>query len=159
MKKMLLTIVLSLVVGFILGKYFLDQYDDGLQLVPTFKAQKSSTVYVLQYGVYSNYDSMKRNVYELSSYVYQVVNDKYYVFVGITKSEENLEKLENFFKQKEYSIYVKELNISNSLYLDLLDNYDELLAGTDDFASIQVICNQVLEKYNEVINENKGTTS
>ena len=57
--------------------------------------------------------------------------------------------------------YVKELDVNNKKFNEVLNQYDALLKETTDDKAISTICNQVLSKYEElVINvESKGDTT
>ncbi len=155
MKKYFWSIILSLVVGIYLGKFTLSQYDDFNVFPVSFNYD---TVYFLQQGVYSNENVMKNNMADFEYYIYDVEDDGYHTYVGITKSQDNALKVKEFFKQKGYDIYIKENNINNNNFISILNQYDILL-GDASFDAIDSICNQILSSYEElVINENKGDT-
>lgn len=155
MKKYFWSIILSLVVGIYLGKFTLSQYDDFNVFPVSFNYD---TVYFLQQGVYSNENVMKNNMADFEYYIYDVEDDGYHTYVGITKSQDNALKVKEFFKQKGYDIYIKENNINNNNFISILNQYDILLGDASSDA-IDSICNQILSSYEElVINENKGDT-
>lgn len=82
------------------------------------------------------------------------------MYVGITKKEENKKKLEEYFNKLGYDTYVKEFEIENENFNEVLIQYDNLLKETNDEKAIETICNQILNKYEElVVNaESKGNT-
>jgi len=155
MKKYFWSIILSLVVGIYLGKFTLSQYDDFNVFPVSFG---SDTIYFLQEGVYSNVDIMKNSMSSFDYYIYDKEDDGYHTYVGITKSRENALKLEGFYKEKGYDIYVRENSINNNSFVSVLTQYDILLSNADK-DSIDSICSQILGSYEElVINEDKGDT-
>ncbi len=155
MKKYFWSIFLSLIVGIYLGKFTLSQYDD-FNIFPVNLTY--DTVYFLQQGVYSSEDIMKNNMSSFDYYIYNLEDDGYHTYVGITKSKENALKIKEFFKEKGYDIYVKENNIKNNSFISVLNQYDILLSSADN-SNIDSICNQILSSYEElVINEDKGNS-
>lgn len=148
MKKYLLTFVMALFIGFFLSYFFLNQYNDfkGIRVSNT-----GSNLYFIQYGVYSSLESLEKNTINLQNYVYNIDNDLYYVYVGITKEKNNAEKIVNYYKSLGYNTIIKEFGISNKKFLELLTNYDELLMNTTDNNAISAALNQTLMKYEEVV--------
>lgn len=153
MKKYFWSIFLSIIVGIYLGKFTLKQYSD-LSVFPV--SYNSDIVYFIQYGVYSNEEVMRESMSSFSYYIYDKDDDGYHTYIGITKSLENAEKIKEYFINKGYDIYVKENNISSSVFISVLSQYDLLLSEASGEA-IDDICNQILSSYEElVINEDKG---
>lgn len=144
-----LPLILCLTVGFFMGKLMFSQYDDkqGLKLV----SSASEKVYFIQQGVYSSKESMEKNTSNLTYYIYTIDNDRYYVYIGITKNEENLDKLKGYFDSLGYNIYVKEFYISSESFITVLDQYETMLSETTDSKTIGAICSQILSKYEELV--------
>ncbi len=148
--KFLFPLVSAIVIGFLLGKFMFNQYDSKSNIKTVFN-QKGEKVYFLQQGVYSSKESMEKNTSSFDSYIYDLIDEKYYVYVGITKNEQNVQKLQGFFKDMGYIIYVKEFNIDNEAFLEALSNYDEMLLNTDSSKTIKTVVSQILSKYEELI--------
>lgn len=148
MKKYMLTFLSALIIGFFLANFFINQYDDykGIKV-----NSMGEELYFIQYGVYSSIDSMEENTISLQNYVYNIENDLYYVFVGITKSEGNADKIVNYYKNLGYDTIIKKFAISSENFIDLLTNYDDVLTNTNDKTAIASVINQVLMKYEEVV--------
>ena len=66
MKKYFVTIIISLLIGFLLANFMLRQYDSTVKVIPTFK--QNETIYLVQQGVYSSLESMKDNTKKLNYY-------------------------------------------------------------------------------------------
>ena len=59
MKKYFLTIIISLLVGFLLSNYMIKKYENNPLSLPVFN--ETETVFLIQQGVYSSYESMQKN--------------------------------------------------------------------------------------------------
>ena len=148
MKKYLLTFLIALIIGFFLSIFFIRQYDDfdGIKV-----SSPGENLYFIQYGVFSSLESLEENTISLQNYVYNKQDNLYYVYVGITKLEENAKKIVEFYKKKGYDAIIKEFGITNKKFIELLLNYDEVLKNTEDETVIGSIINQILTKYEEVV--------
>lgn len=148
MKQYLLTFVMALIIGFFLNYFFINQYDD-------YKGIKVSNIgeelYFIQYGVFSSIESMEENTISLENYIYNTIEDKYYVYVGITKEEENANKIINYYKNLGYETIIKKYSITNKEFIEVLKNYDEVIKNTEDNTALASITSQILTKYEEVV--------
>jgi len=148
MKKYLLTFVITLIIGFFLCDFFINQYNEyeGIKVSGT-----GEELFFVQYGVFSSIESMEENTIALQNYVYNIDEGLYYVYVGITKYEDNAEKIVNYYKSMGYDAIIKQFEITNQNFINLLVNYDEVLKNTKDETAISSVINQVLIKYEEVV--------
>lgn len=151
MKKYLISIISCVLVGLLMGKIIFEQYksNDTLAVSTT---SISEEVYFFQTGVYSSLDNMKKAMSNINSYAYILEDNKYYVFLAITKNEENKEKLKNYFNSLSYNIYIKKITIDNEAFLNTLNEYDKLLKDASSNSDIKKINDAVLEKYEELVN-------
>lgn len=140
-----------------MGVYMFSQYDkeniENVSLTSNYINQK---IYVFQYGVYSNKNNMINNLKDIN-YTYQLIDNKYYVYVGMTKNKENIEKLKKYFKSLSYNIYLKEIEVDGE-FVETLEQYDLLLDEAITNESISTILSTTLAKFEEY-NENKGNTN
>ena len=151
MKKYTVPIILSIVVGVYLGKFMFNQYDN-LTLFSV--SNESSTLYFLEVGIYNTIDEMKTAMSNFSYYIYNVDKQGIHSYIGITKNKKNSQKIKEYWKEKSYDIYEREINITNSNFISVIEEYDKLL-DTAEGVGIEDICGQVLSSYEElVINEN-----
>lgn len=114
----------------------------------------NQTIYIFQYGVYSNKENMINNLNKIN-YVYEVLDNKYYVYVGMTKNKDNVDKLKNYFKSLSYDIYVKELEV-NGEFAENLSQYDLLLNEAVTNESISTILKTTLSKFEELALNDKN---
>ncbi len=146
--KYIIPVLIALIVGFFFSYYVFNQYESKEKIKTIFS--DNNKVNFIQYGVYSTKESMEENTKALNYYIYNVIDNKYYVYIGISKSNIGTEKLKGYFKELGYDIYVKELSLSNNKFITTLEQYDLLLENTNDKDTIKTICNQVLAKYEEM---------
>ena len=149
MKKYILLTILAISIGFFMGKLFLEQYEgyDGIKLT----SSNGEILFFIKYGEYNSADEMEKDTLNLENYIYNVINDKYYVYVGITNDKDNLVKLTNYFSSKGYNVITEEFLITNKAFLEELKNYDEIIKTTDDEIVLSSICSQILTKYEEIV--------
>lgn len=155
MRKYLIPILLCLLVGVLMGKMLLDQYK--VEEVDKVSSQNiEEKVYFFQAGVYSNIENAKNASSVLDSYIIVEQESKFYVYVGITKDEENKEKLKNFFEEEQYDTYLKEIILTNYGFLENLNQYDVLLKEATTKNEIKAVNKTVLATYEEMMNDDKN---
>lgn len=148
MKKYIVTISLALLVGFLLSNYMIEKYEKNPITLPVFN--ESETAYLIQQGVYSSYESMQNNTSNLSDYIYSNLDGMFYVYVAMTLNEENVSKLQNYYKDKGITTIVKTTTLNDSDLITTIQQYDTILNQTTDKSTIKEICKQVLSKYEGV---------
>lgn len=151
MKKIFILVAVAIALGGISGKILFSKYEDLDQFV--FSDDKK--VYFLEEGVYSTKQSLDNNTKEISPKLVIKDDDKYYVYVGITKSIDNAKKIKKMYTNKGYSIYEKEKNITNTEFLNNIEQFDVLVESTKKERDITTIQEVVLSNYEEMI-INKG---
>ena len=140
MKKYILTIIISLLVGVFLSNYVIKEYDSDI--LSTFSEKK--TLYLVQQGVYSSIDSMKENTSNLNEYIYSNIDNLYYVYVGITLDVENASKIQKIYDME---TIIKTNIISDKELIEYIEKFDIVLKETNDKETIKEITKQVLKKY------------
>lgn len=148
MKKFLFPIFVSLILGVFMAYFIIRQYEDMPTLAVSSEAE---TLYYIQRGVYNDMDSMTNSMKDFTHYIYNVEDNQYYAYIGITTNKENALKIQNYYKTLGYDTFLKDKITDNDDFISILKQYDELLTKTDDNESIKVICNQVLAKYEELV--------
>jgi len=137
-KKILLLMILLGIIfaGFLILKYKNKDID----------VLSTETVYLLQIGAYQNYENVVKVTKTLPSYVIIEEDGKTKIIVGITKDNNNLEKLKKNYE----NIYIREEQIDNKEFLDYLTKYDYLLNETNNYETIEQINHKILNKYSEI---------
>ena len=88
MKKIIIWGLIFIVLGFILGEFI---FSDKIELIK--KLKKGDTYYFLEEGVYKDYKSIENNLSDIGKNIIVKKDNKYHVYVGITKDLEVLEKI------------------------------------------------------------------
>lgn len=146
MKKYLLTIIVSLLVGFLLSFYMLKEYE-SVNIIPAFNVKE--TAYLVQQGVYSSMESMQENTSHLTDYIYSVIDNMYYVYIGISLESDNVNKIQEYYKSKDIKTIIKTTTISDNDLINSLRQYDMVLKETNEEETIKEIIKQTLSKYKE----------
>lgn len=148
--KTALSVVFAVIVGFLMGKFMLNQYNSEYELAPVFN-QNSDKYYFLRQGEYESFEDMEQNMMGFDYYIYDEKDNKFITYVGITKDYDNMIKIQGYFTNAGYTIYVDEINFKNEAFSVLIDQYDQMLRETEDNLTIKGICTQVLAKYEELV--------
>lgn len=132
-----------------MGKIFLEQYDkyEGLRIT----SNEGEILYFIRIGVYDSIEALEKNTISLANYIYNEIEGKYYVYVGITRNSKNLIKINNYFSSLGYNTITEEFLVTNTNFLKELANYDNILEGTEDDIVISSVTNLILSKYEEVV--------
>ena len=132
---------------FFIGQFLLNQYHNKEKIKPAFSEKEKFSLFNKGYIQQKKYGKEYPN---FSHYIYHLKEDKYYVFIGITKNNKNADKLKKYFKEVGHDTYIKEFEVNNKEFLEILGQFDLLLEKTNDPETIKTICNQVLSKYEEL---------
>ena len=146
-KSTILYILIAVIIGITIGRYIFNEYN--IEAKTTIK-EENSDIFLMQYGVYSSEENMLTNTKKLKNYFYYKDNDGYHVLIGITKNENLKQKIVDSYGISE-NIYMKRVNVNNQEFLNLLNQYDDLVSTTDDKDIIISAQKQILSKYEELI--------
>ena len=146
MKKTFMMMIIAVVLGSIAGSVLFSNYKEN----NVYAFSNSKNLYFLQEGVYSSMDSVNRNTKDLNNKLVILDNDKYHVYVGITSNIKNAKKIKDVYKDMGYSIYQKEINVSNTEFLNNIEQFDILLdkANKSDLLTIEEV---VLSNYDDLV--------
>ncbi len=145
--KFLIPILCSILLGFLFGKIIFQEYDS----LNTSTFSEDNNIYLLQYGAYSSNDNMRSHTKDLDNYVYEVIDNKYYVYVGMTSNKNNADKVKDIYKDKGVDLYIKESSVDDEDFLNSLSQYDILLKEATNEADIISISNVILTDYQELV--------
>ena len=147
MKKNIKYILITIIIGILIGKYIFNQYKIETKGV---SKNTDDNIYLLQYGVYKEKENMTKNSENLRNYLYYKDEKGYHVIVGITKNKKISQKIVDSLSLSA-NIYIKGIKIDNLEFLELLEQYDSLIMQTDDNEIIINAQKQILSKYEELI--------
>ena len=146
MKKKLIYFLILLVAGIIIGRK-ISLATENIQI--TFNEE--STYYFLQEGVYSSKKILEENIKNMNLKVVETVDNKYHVYLGITKDENIAKRLKEIYEEQGYQIYIKEITLSNEEFNNNVTQFDLLINNTESTKEILTIEEVVLANYEEII--------
>ena len=146
MKKHLIIGLILIIIGFNIGNLI---FSTNNKILTSINRQK--VVYFLEEGIYYNEKSLKTNTSNLTNKIIEKDNNKYHVYVGISKSKKIANKIKNIYKQKGYSITIKEKNNISEEFLINLEQFDLLMKATKDQDEVLTIEEVVLANYQEIL--------
>ncbi len=147
MKKKIFYILIILTTGFIIGRniYLSD-------IKETFS--NKDIYYFIQEGVYSNKSIMEENIKNMDLKIVDEIDNKYYVYLGITRDSTIASKLKEIYEQQGYQIYIKEVSLSNEEFKNNVTQFDLLINATSNTKEILTIEKVILANYEEIIKKN-----
>lgn len=145
-KKVIIPILIAVLLGCVSGKILYESYESKNN-----NDSKYFNSYLLQVGVYSDKHSLKQATKNLHDYIVKEENGKYYVYMGITTSKKNADKIKKAYESKNIDLYIKEDNINNVEFLSSLEQYDVLLDSVTKDKDILSINEVILSTYDEMV--------
>lgn len=143
MKKTSITAIIFILIGYTIGNYMFN----NKEIID----YKKDTYYILQEGVYSDAENLQNNLKHLSMKAIDYSNNRYYVYVGITRDLEVLEILKNIYAKKNIKVYQREKNIKSEEFLQNVTQFDMLIKAAKEDDEILTIEEVVLANYEEII--------
>lgn len=143
-------IVISIIIGFSLGMIIINQYRDKKELVPVFN-NNMTDIYFIELGKYNSLEEMQNKMLDIPYYIYNDDNDIYTSYIGISTNEKNALKIKGYFDNLGYVTNIEVIGVSNTIFIDVLKEYDKLLETSND-KTISSICSQILSEYEELVN-------
>ena len=143
-KKFFFPLFWAIVIGFIFAQAIYKEYRSE-------SSKKEYNTYILQEGVYSDKDVLEEHLKNLNKYILMEEDGKYYVYLSITTSLDNANKLKSLYEEKKIPVSVKKANISNVAFVTNLEQYDLLLEQVETSSEIFAINETILSSYEELI--------
>lgn len=144
-KKLITTVIITLVIVIIIFKFAIS----GSTTKQMFNQQP--TYYFLQEGIYTSEQIMKENTKNINIKYVEKKDNKYYVYLGITKSESNATKLKKIYEEMGYQIYIKEQSLYNEEFESNLEQFDLLINSATTKDEILTITEVILANYEEIV--------
>ena len=145
MKKIIVKGIILILFGFFIGNYIF-----GTKIEPIKRIKNKQKYYFLQEGVYSNEQLVKDNLKDITKKVVEQKDNKYYVYLAITKDLEVINKIKEIYEKKGIEVYQKEKNINSEEFSNNVTQFDLLIKSTDDEDEILTIEEVVLANYDEI---------
>ena len=147
MKKKIFYSIIILITGIIVGR--------NIYLSKSTQVFSNKDIYYfIQEGVYSSKSIMEENIKNMDLKVVDEIDNKYYVYLGITKDENIAKRLKEIYESQGYQIYIKEVSLSNEEFNNNVTQFDLLINATTSEKEILTIEKVVLANYEEIIKKN-----
>lgn len=145
MKKIIIKGIFFIVIGFFIGQFL---FGEKIELIK--RLQKGDTYYFLEEGIYTDYNNIQNNL-NINRRIIENKNNKYHVYIGITRDKEVLEKLKKIYKKDNINVTVKEINLESQEFKTNVEQFDLLIKQTKDTSQILTIEEVVIANYEEII--------
>ena len=139
-KSFIVPIVISVLCGFVCGKLVYSVYGDEVE-----NKLSSSKIYLVENGKYLTYDNMRKEN-NGNNYVYYKDEDGYKTVVGITRNEDNIDKIKSLYSD---NVKIEEYYIASDLLDDKQNEYDIQLSNTSDIYEVREVVDNILNLYRE----------
>ncbi len=146
MKKTMVLAVVFVVLGAICGNYLYEKAPESISVF-----WEDDTYYFLQEGAYSSKKIMQENVKDLTNKLTTFEDNKYYVYVGITKNKKNALKIQKIYEDMGYQIYIKEVVLDNEEFANNVTQFDLLVNESESSEDVLTVEEVVLANYEEII--------
>lgn len=147
MKKKIFYSIIILITGIVVGR--------NIYLSKSTQTFSNKDIYYfIQEGVYSSKSIMEENIKNMDLKVVDEIDNKYYVYLGITKDENIAKRLKEIYESQGYQIYIKEVSLSNEEFNNNVTQFDLLINATTSEKEILTIEKVVLANYEEIIKKN-----
>lgn len=140
--KFVILIVIAILFGFLSARAVY-----GKIKVPV---SNNEDVYFLQEGMSSDKNEFN-NDDKKYDYIVENVNDRYYVYVGITTNLSNANRIKKIYDDKNINTYIRKRSISNEEFYNNLEQYDILLSGALKDKDVLSINKVILSSYEEMV--------
>ena len=140
LNKILVPVIISIVCGFISGKFIYNLYMENNNDI-----LKNNTIYLIESADYQTYDNMRLNS-QTNNYIYYQEKGTYKTVVGITKDEDNIKKISQVYNEdlKVSKYYLNDTNLNQKI-----TNNDNLLKEANSNDEIKSIIEETLSLYKE----------
>ena len=123
-RYVILVIIFGSLLGYFFGNIFYHNYR-GKEYI-----NSDGNIYYIQYGVYTNEETAVSNSKNLSYYFLKEIDDKFYVFLGITADYGLALELQKKYLEDNIYTYIRSDYVENSEDLEKLKAYDERIKNT-----------------------------
>lgn len=151
-KSFFITMLVAILIGAVLGNFLFEQYKLESETV----IKEVNSTYFLVEGTYSTETQATKAVTSntnIDPYIIVKEDANYIVYLAITASNDNLEKLKKMYKEKNVNTSIKKMSIENEEFLATLEQMDILLNNAKTNDEITSITEVVLANYQEFVLE------
>lgn len=146
MKRTIILAVVFLTLGTICGNFLYQKAPNSISVF-----QQDSSYYFLQEGVYTSKDVMQESIKDIPHKLVVFKDDMYYVYVGITKSEKNADKIQKIYEELGYQIYITTESLDNEEFSSNVTQFDLLVEEAESSEDVLTVEEVILANYEELI--------
>lgn len=148
-KSFFITMVVAIFLGAVLGNFLFEQY----KLEDKSVVREVNSIYFVMEGSYGTLEQAKEATKDIEVKLITKEDANYVVYLAITKSNDNLEKLEKIYEDLKLNTTIKKMSIDNEEFLATLEQMDLLIDKTTSQDEILAVNEVVLANYQEFVLE------
>ena len=148
-KSFFITMVVAIFLGAVLGNVLFEQY----KLEDKSVVREVNSIYFIMEGSYGTLEQAKEATKYIEVKLITKEDANYVVYLAITKSNDNLEKLEKIYEDLKLNTTIKKMSIDNEEFLATLEQMDLLIDKTTSQDEILAVNEVVLANYQEFVLE------
>lgn len=145
--KFIISVLVAVLLGSLLGHTLFKKYQQ--EDIEVF--QEENMVYVFEEGVYDNQERAENATESLDTKLIVKEDAKYYVYLAMTKNNDNAKQLKKLYEKEKINVEIKKLVIENSSFLTSLEQMDGLMKQVNSMDELLPINRVVLANYEELI--------
>lgn len=146
MKRTIILAVVFLTLGTVCGNFLYQKAPNSISVF-----QQDSSYYFLQEGVYTSKDVMQESIKDIPHKLVVFKDDMYYVYVGITKSEKNADKIQKIYEELGYQIHITTESLDNEEFSSNVTQFDLLVEEAESSEDVLTVEEVILANYEELI--------
>ena len=146
-KSFFITMIVAIFLGAVLGNFLFEQY----KLEDKSVVREVNSIYFIMEGSYGTLEQAKEATKDIEVKLITKEDANYVVYLAITKSNDNLEKLEKIYEDLKLNTTIKKMSIDNEEFLATLEQMDLLIDKTTSQDEILAVNEVVLANYEELI--------
>lgn len=146
MKKIIISGIIFIIFGFVLGNLI---FSTNIKLFN--KIPQKEKYYFIEEGIYSKNTHISNDFDNVADKVIDYDNNKYYVYLGITKDEKIADRLVKLFESKNIKVTKREKRFNSEEFSNNVKQFDLLINESKSDDEVLTIEEVVLANYREII--------
>lgn len=147
-KKFIFSLIVAIVSGAVIGHALFEKFTKEEQAVFNYK----SPIYFLREGVYDNLEYALDSANKFDTKIIIKEKAKYYLYLAISKSEDNLASIKKIYNNK--NLVVETKNIDNESFVTALEQMENLFKKASSDEEKLTIEKVILANYEELVLKN-----
>lgn len=147
-KRFIFSLIIAIVSGALLGHTLFEKFKEEEQTV----FNDMSSIYFLREGVYDNLEYALASANKFDTKIIVKEKAKYYLYLAISKSEDNLASIKKIYNDK--NLVVETKNINNESFITALEQMENLFKKASSDEEKLTIEKVILANYEELVLKN-----